>query len=52
MDYVYETLQTQDDVYSLAIATYAAFLADYKYKDDLLQKLDTYAKVKGNLTLC
>lgn len=47
--YVYQTLQTLDDVYSLSIAAYAAQLANYEHKDALLQKLDTLAKVKGNI---
>lgn len=48
LDYVYETLQTLDDVYSLSIAAYAAQLANYEHKDELLQKLDALAKVKGD----
>lgn len=47
--YVYQTLQTKDDVYSLSIAAYAAQLANYKHKDVLLQKLDAVAKNEGNL---
>ncbi len=48
LDYVYETLKTLSDVYSLAIAAYAAQLANYVHKDELLQKLDTLAKVQGD----
>lgn len=48
MDYVYDTLQTLDDIYSLAIAAYAAQLANYKHKDALMAKLDAAAKVKGD----
>lgn len=48
LDYVYETLQTKDDVYSLSIAAYAAQLANYEHKDALLQKLDVLARVQGN----
>lgn len=36
-------------MYSLAIATYAAYLANYKNKEALLQKLDSYAKVQGKI---
>lgn len=48
MDYVYQTLETMDDVYSLAIAAYAAQLADYEHKDALFDRLDKLAKVTGN----
>lgn len=48
LNYVYQTLQTLDDLYSLALAAYAAQLANYEHKDALLQKLDSYAKTQGN----
>lgn len=48
LDYIYQTLLTFDDMYSLAIAAYAAQLADYVHKGDLLTKLDSLAKVQGN----
>lgn len=51
LNYIYQTLLTLDDVYSLAIAAYAAQLANYEHKADLLLKLDALAKVQGNLIL-
>ncbi|KAG4071650.1 hypothetical protein HA402_011804 [Bradysia odoriphaga] len=48
LDYVYATVQTIDDVYSLSIVAYATQLANYKHKDVLLQKLDSLAKVQGD----
>lgn len=51
LSYVKTTLDTLDDIYSLAIACYAAQLANHPSKVALLQKLDTLAKVQGNFTL-
>ncbi|KAJ6633451.1 CD109 antigen [Pseudolycoriella hygida] len=48
LDYIYQTLLTLDDIYSLAIATYAAQLANYEHKDTLLQKIESLAQVRGN----
>lgn len=48
LDYVYETVKTMDDVYCLALAAYAAQLAKYVHRDELLQKLDSMAKTNGN----
>lgn len=36
------------DMYSLAIAAYAAQLADYEQKDLYLEKLEEMATIKGN----
>lgn len=51
LNYIYQTLLTLDDIYSLAIAAYAAQLANYEHKDALLQKLDDLAKFQGNFIL-
>lgn len=51
LNYIYQTLLTLDDTYSLAIAAYAAQLANYEHKAALLQKLDALAKVQGNFNL-
>lgn len=45
--YVKTTLDSVDDIYSLAIATYAAQLANHPSKIVFLQKLDKLAKVEG-----
>lgn len=48
LNYIYQTLKELKDIYSLSIAAYAAQLADYEHKDELLQELDALAKVQGN----
>lgn len=48
LNYIYQTLKELKDVYSLSIAAYAAQLADYEHKDELLQDLDAVANVQGN----
>ncbi len=47
MGYVKTTLDSFDDIYSLAIASYAAQLANHPSKTAFMQKLDKLAKVEG-----
>lgn len=47
LGYVKTTLDFVDDIYALAIATYAAQLANHPSKRVFLQKLDKMATVEG-----
>lgn len=46
LDYVKTTLD-DGDIYSLAVACYAAHLAKHSLKTDFMQRLDKLAKVEG-----
>lgn len=50
LGYVKTTLDFVDDIYALAIATYAAQLANHPSKSVFLQKLDKLATVEGKKT--
>lgn len=47
IDYVVRNLEGNDDVYSLAVASYALQLANHNSKNYILQTLDTRAIRKG-----
>jgi len=51
LDYVKTKLDSMEDVYALAIACYAAQLANHSSKSLLLQKLDKLIKVEGKRTV-
>lgn len=42
-----ESLATTQDIYAVAVATYALHLAEHKSKDDAFSKLDSLAEQKG-----
>lgn len=47
IDYVVRNLEGNDDVYSLAVASYALQLANHNSKNYILQTLDVKSKRKG-----
>lgn len=49
IDYVVRNLEGNDDVYSLAVASYALQLANHNSKNYILQTLDLRAIRKGSL---
>lgn len=48
IDYVVRNLEGNEDLYSLAIASYALQLANHNSKNYILQTLDVRAIRKGN----
>lgn len=48
MDYILRNLENMDDVYSLALASYALQLADHNSKDFILQRFESQAKMEGD----
>lgn len=49
IDYVVRNLEGNDDVYSLAVASYALQLANHNSKNYILQTFDIRAIRKGDL---
>lgn len=49
IDYVVRNLEGNDDLYSLAVASYAVQLANLNSKSYILQTFDVKAIRKGNL---
>lgn len=50
IDFVVRNLEGSDDVYSLAIASYALQLANHNSKNYILQTLDVKAVRKGKIS--
>lgn len=51
IDYVVRNLEGSDDVYSLAVASYALQLANHNSKNYILQTLDAKAVRKGKIDI-
>lgn len=51
IDYVVRNLEGNDDVYSLAVASYALQLANHNSKSYILQTLDVKAVRRGMITI-
>lgn len=49
MDYIVRNLQATDDIYALALASYALQLAQHNSKNYILQTFDSRASLKGKL---